>query len=133
MGGKQMKLSMIGHFIFVHHLNMIDPDEAARILSEIGSADLPEYSMAHVRQQFIFSIEAKEKTVITKYGLNQFSKFPLESKGALSEHEGEYISACHWFCEDNDIELIFWDFYNAYSLEITKTWCLRNGVRFEEG
>jgi len=90
---------------------------------------IPEYSMAHVRQMYIQKLEIEKRCTITEYGLNNYSKFAVDHKD--DRNQAEYISKCHWFCEDNRCEEDFWDFYDSYTLPITQKWCNNMGIVYK--
>ena len=130
-----LELATVRDYIFCSDLREANPEAFNRALGDTCAhcnLYLPRYSMAHVRQQFIFSVELKEKTTIKEYDLNLFTRIPLDSDDEKNTNNLEYISKSHWFCEDHGIELEFWDFYDNYTLPIAQKWCVDNKIEYSE-
>ena len=90
---------------------------------------IPRLSMAHVRQMFL-----KEKlldSAVSDYDIHSFPQFPLESKEMGSDLERDYVNRTHWFCEDNDLEAAFWEYFYEYTLPIAINWCEQNWVMYK--
>lgn len=92
--------------------------------------ELPSYSVAHVRQMYIQKMEEEKQHVITEYQLNDYPKFAIDQKDNLKT-QNEYISKCHWYCEDNQCEEEFWKYYDSYTLLIAQKWCERMGIVYD--
>lgn len=94
--------------------------------------EIPNYSMAYVRQQFLINISQEKELDMTEYELNTYPEFSLYSTPETRKIEFEYISANHCFCEDNQLEGQFWDFYDELTFQFARQWCEENGIPYME-
>lgn len=90
------------------------------------------YSMGHVRQQFM-KRQHLSRQELEKYGLGGWGKIPLQINSQAGVQEGEYISRCHIFCEDHQIEDSFWEFFDKYTKPIAMAWCEKAGFPYRDG
>lgn len=110
-----------------------DPQIKILGLDTTGMVELPHYSTAFVRKEYVESV--KNKTYQTKFAYEKYNlgnpsyKFTLTDGN--SELEGEYIHFSHWFCEDCRLEEDFGDYFDSYTEPIVVAWLKRN-VWFEK-